>query len=118
MTSFNGRSQRLKPCAGGCGRKTRAVHCRECFAKIPARERAGAFGRFQLRQSHLVTVTDGDVDVDVLPSITPARAASARLTIAELAVRNTDTDAAAVAATREVINMLEIADSAGQETTG
>ncbi|MFD2024127.1 hypothetical protein [Promicromonospora aerolata] len=116
MTSFNGRSQRLKPCAGGCGRKTRAVHCRECFAKIPARERAGAFGRFQLRRSHLVT--DGDVDVDVLPSITPARAASARLTIAELAVRNTDTDAAAVAATREVINMLEIADSAGQETTG
>ena len=115
MTSFDGRSQRLKPCAGGCGLKTRAVRCRECFAKIPARDRAGAFVRFQLRRSHLVT--NGDTVADVLPSITPAQAAGARLTIAELALRNTGTNADAVDATRQVINMLEIGDVTGQEFT-
>ena len=115
MTSFDGRSQRLKPCAGGCGRKTRAVHCRECFAKIPARERAGSFGTFQLRRSHLVTNSDNDIDT--LPSITAAEAAGARLAVAELALRNTRTDAAAVEATRRVITMLEIGDVTGQETT-
>lgn len=115
MTSFASRSQRLKPCAGGCGRKTRAVHCRECFAKIPARERAGAFGRFQLRRSHLVT--NSDVDFDPLPLITVAEAADARLTVATLALRNTSTDAEAVDAARQVVSMLGIRDATGPETT-
>jgi hypothetical protein len=49
------RDQRLKPCADGCGRMTRGTRCAECFKKIPARERAGSFGKFQLRRSHLIT---------------------------------------------------------------
>lgn len=62
MTTTNGRDQRPKPCAGGCGRTTRGTRCRECFAKIPARERAGAFGRFQLRPTHLKTGTTTPVN--------------------------------------------------------
>lgn len=49
------RDQSLKPCADGCGRLTRGTRCLECFNKIPARQRAGSFGRFQLKRSHLQT---------------------------------------------------------------
>ncbi|PUB32513.1 hypothetical protein C8K30_1011039 [Promicromonospora sp. AC04] len=115
MTSVSGRDQRLKPCAGGCGRTTRAVHCKACFAKIPARERAGSFGRFQLRRSHLVT--NGDVDSEPLPLIAASQAADARLTVAVLALRHTSTGAEAVEAAREVVSMLGIGDATGSATT-
>ena len=115
MTSVSGRDQRLKPCAGGCGRKTRAVHCKACFAKIPARERAGSFGRFQLRRSHLVT--NSDVDSGPFPPIAAAEAADARLSVAVLALRHTRTDAEAVEVAREVVSMLGIGDATGPATT-
>lgn len=54
MTRIN-RDQSLKPCADGCGRMTRGTRCLECFSKIPARQRAGSFGKFQLHRSHLLT---------------------------------------------------------------
>ncbi len=47
--------QRMKPCAGGCGKQVRGTRCMDCFRKIPARERSGSFGAFQLRRSHLIT---------------------------------------------------------------
>lgn len=56
------RDQRPKPCAGGCGKTTRGTRCRECFSKIPARERTGAYGQFQLRPSHLKTGTTRTVN--------------------------------------------------------
>ena len=49
------RDQRLKPCAEGCGEMTHGKRCMACFKKIPARERAGSFGKFQLKRSHLQT---------------------------------------------------------------
>lgn len=102
MTTIIGRDQRPKPCAGGCGRTTRGTHCMECYAKIPARERAGEFGKFELRPSHLVT------NSDTPPGITSQEMGDARLTIASLALRGTDTDAEAVEATRDVLDMLGI----------
>lgn len=42
-----------------CGGKTGL--CRTCLHKIPARERSGSFGAFQLRASHLQTQTSAPV---------------------------------------------------------
>jgi hypothetical protein len=106
MTSIDGRSQRPKPCADGCGRTTRGTHCMECFTKIPARERAGEFGKFELRPSHLIT------NSDTPPGITSQEMVDARLTVASLAVRNTGSDAEAVEVTRELLDMLGIAGRA------
>lgn len=61
------RDQRLKPCADGCGRMTHGTRCMTCYKKIPARERAGAFGKFQLRRSHLIT---NEPDADETPEDT------------------------------------------------
>lgn len=49
------RDQSLKPCADGCGNMTRGTRCMACFREIPARSRAGAFGRFQLKRKPLQT---------------------------------------------------------------
>lgn len=49
------RDQSLKPCAGGCGKQVRGKRCMDCFRKIPARERSGWYGKFQLHPSHLIT---------------------------------------------------------------
>ncbi|ROR97817.1 hypothetical protein EDD28_2426 [Salana multivorans] len=52
-------ANRHQPCTSCgtvcCGGKTGL--CRACLHKIPARERSGTFGAFQLRQSHLKTQT-------------------------------------------------------------
>lgn len=49
------RDQRLKPCAEGCGAMTHGIRCMPCFKKIPARSRAGSFGKFQLKRRTLQT---------------------------------------------------------------
>lgn len=49
------RDQRLKPCAGGCGQMTHGIRCMACFKLIPARDRAGSFGKFQLKRRTLQT---------------------------------------------------------------
>jgi hypothetical protein len=46
---------------------TRGTRCAECFKKIPARERAGSFGKFQLRRSHLITNEPTDDDTSEEP---------------------------------------------------
>lgn len=45
---------RTIPCTT-CGQPSTSGRCLTCFRKIPARERSGAYGRFQLHPSHLLT---------------------------------------------------------------
>ena len=85
--SADGRDQRLKPCAGGCGRMTRGTRCRTCHAHIPARERSGQYGRFQLRPTHLITSIPGATGIGgaytTSPSgLDPATATRAARTVA------------------------------------
>lgn len=43
-----------RPCAD-CGKPCTGTRCRPCNAKIPARERSGDYGKFELHPSHLIT---------------------------------------------------------------
>jgi hypothetical protein len=71
------------PCAD-CGKECSGVRCADCHRRIPARDRSGDYGKFQLHASHLTTQPDalGWTDrprVDVTSDV----ARSAALTTAE-----------------------------------
>lgn len=65
----------------GCGHKLCATNtsglCRTCYLTIPARDRSGSFGEFQLHPSHLLTATARQAMTD--------HARRAALTVCELA---------------------------------
>lgn len=71
------------PCAD-CGKTCSGVRCSDCFRRIPARDRSGDYGKFQMHASHLLTQTDalGWVDQPKV-NVTPDVARSAALTVAE-----------------------------------
>lgn len=65
----------------GCGHKLCATNtsglCRPCYLTIPARDRSGSFGEFQLHPSHLLTASTRQAMT--------AHARRAALTVCELA---------------------------------
>lgn len=71
------------PCTG-CRRLTsgKTGMCRACFTAIPARERTGTFGDFQLNPSHLVTGTAREPSSLTVPGVDSATARAAARTVA------------------------------------
>lgn len=83
--------------------------CRDCFLAIPARERSGTFGDFQMRPSHLKTLKaripeNADMAgtyISARPLVEPAVARAASLTVCAHAAGLDDA--------RELLEMLGLA---------
>ncbi|MGV3564193.1 MAG: hypothetical protein ACO1ON_13025 [Nocardioides sp.] len=65
-------------CGGPRSKESTSGRCRPCWQNIPARQRTGTFGDFQLRASHLIT----EHGPSIAPDITRDQARAAAIQVA------------------------------------